>query len=138
MDARFRGDEDGNNRGDDIFNAITCRMASSIMESYFDLLPVSISCVAVVLVISSFLMPCPLTLPRLQSDMRKLNRSDRPRADQLVLQGGRALTEHSRLRHMYEVALEHPPDEFFSATATTITTQLNGLQPILRLLRRWD
>ena len=110
MDARFRGNSDNVAGVEEIHNTITCRMASSVMEPYFELSP---------------------------AEMRKLNRSDRARADHLVLEGGRVLRQESLRLHVYEVALEHMPDEFFS-TATTTATQLNGQHPILRLLRRQD
>lgn len=110
MDARFCGENNNVAGVEDIHNTITCRMASSVMEPYFELSP---------------------------AEMRKLNRSDRTRADQLVLEGGRALRQESIRLHVYEVALEQTPEEFISA-GTTIATQINGLQPILRLLRRRD
>ena len=110
MDARFCGDSDSVPGVADIPTTITCRVASSIMEPYFELAP---------------------------AEMRKLNRSDRTRADHLVLEGGRDLRQELLRLHEYEVALEQMPNEFFSAAATT-ANQLNGLAPILRLLRRRD
>jgi hypothetical protein len=77
MDARFRGDSDNVYGVEDIPTTITCRVASSIMEPYFELAP---------------------------AEMRKLNRSDRTRADHLVLEGGRDLRQELLRLHEYEVA----------------------------------
>jgi len=69
--------------------------------------------------------------------MRKLNKSDRTRADQLVRDGGKALRQRSIKLNHYDVTLEQSPDEFFSAnTNGSVAVSLNGMQPILRLLCR--
>lgn len=73
-----------------------------------------------------------------QGDMRKVSKSDKSRADQLVRDGGKALRQRSIELNKYDVTLEQSPDKFFSASNNngSGTVSLNGTQPVLRLLRR--
>jgi len=78
-----------------------------------------------------------------QDDMRQLKKTNRPRVDELIRDGGKQLQEYTSAVQSYTARLLAPPDEFFSsskqgggADAVTLNDPasiLNGTKPIMYL-----
>lgn len=70
--------------------------------------------------------------------MRKLNKTDRPRSDAMVSEGGKELRRCTVQLNSYVVTMEQSPNDFFSEIDTTgaANITLNGTKPILFLQER--
>ncbi|GKY96871.1 hypothetical protein MPSEU_000646200 [Mayamaea pseudoterrestris] len=81
---------------------VTCKIASSILEPFFGVKP---------------------------GEMRKMNREDKQRANDIVRDGGRKVQEVLNGRHYYDWTLLQTPEEFFAKSPAP-----DGTEPILLLV----
>jgi hypothetical protein len=125
MSARF---QDGTINGE----LVSCKISNEILEPFFSLPPVRQW---------SLLSDCPnngvLSHPCLssflQSEMRKLNREDRKRSEELIRNGGKHVQDALFQPRTYETTLLLTPDEFFRSESDPIPP-LDGSIPILHLI----
>jgi hypothetical protein len=69
------------------------------------------------------------TVCHLQGIMRKMNREDKQRANDLVRVGGRKVQEVLNRQHYYSWVLLQSPEEFFAKNSPS-----DGTEPILLLV----